>query len=191
MDLELSCRCGKVRGRAIDAEPANINYCVCYCRDCRAFARWLGRMDSCDAAGGVPIVQMARSRVELDSGVDELACVRLSPKGLHRWYASCCKTPIGNTMPAMPFFGMIGAFFADEGGLERRYGAPWRIYTDRAIGPVPAHRWAGPMYPRVALLIARWALRGRKGATFFDPATGAPVVTPRVLTREERAAASD
>lgn len=191
MDVDLSCRCGKVRARAVAAEPHNVNYVICYCRDCRAFARWLDRLDLCDAAGGSPIVQMARGRVDFTSGLDEVACVRLSEKGLFRWYAACCKTPIGNTIPKVPFIGVVGAFFANDGGPGALYGTPWLVQTDGATGTVPAHRWVGPMFLRLARLIAGWALRGLKGDTLFDRATSRPRVPPKLLTPSERAAIAD
>ena len=39
--LSLRCECGQVQGR-VDAGPAYTR-ATCYCRDCRAYARWLDR----------------------------------------------------------------------------------------------------------------------------------------------------
>ena len=35
--------------------------------------------------------------VHFTQGLEALACMSLSHRGLLRWYASCCNTPIGNT----------------------------------------------------------------------------------------------
>src|SRR5687768_4861211 len=105
-DIALRCRCGTVRGVAHGVEPGAINHCFCYCDDCQAFAHFLGRADDVlDAWGGTEITQMSQARLAFVSGTDSIAAMRLTEKGLMRWYASCCNTPIGNTLAtgAMPF----------------------------------------------------------------------------------------
>jgi hypothetical protein len=193
-ELLLRCACGNVRARAIESTPTTTNRVVCYCRDCRAFARWLGRPGILDAAGGTDVVQVARSRVVFDAGVEHLACVRLSAKGLYRWYASCCRSPVGNTAPALPFLGVVGAFFDPADASHRETATPplVRIQTRRAVGAVPpGSAPALPMFLRVARLLTSWTLHGLGGETLFDPRTRQPRVTPRVLTAEERAALED
>jgi hypothetical protein len=97
-DVPLRCRCRHVRGVAIDVSPSSGFRFVCYCEDCQAFARFLGRADVLDWAGGTDIFQMPPGRVKLTSGMDAMRCLRLSPKSrVLRWYADCCRTPIGNT----------------------------------------------------------------------------------------------
>jgi len=103
--IEFSCRCGAVRGRV--AGPGNANRVICYCDDCQAFAHHLGRTDLLDPQGGSDIVQLAPASFSLRQGHEHVAGVRLTPKGLYRWYASCCHTPLGNTVgPAIPFVGV-------------------------------------------------------------------------------------
>jgi hypothetical protein len=194
IDLLLRCRCGAVRARAVAASPSTTNHVVCYCHDCRAFARWLDRADLLDEAGGTDVVQVARGRVVLDAGLDQLACVRLSAKGLHRWYAACCRTPFGNTVPRMPFLGIIGAFFDPEDEERRRAAIPplVRIQTRSATRPLPPG--GAPMLPMIAhftRLMLTWSLGRLGGETLFDPRTGKPRVEPRVLTPAERALLRD
>jgi hypothetical protein len=57
-ELQLRCRCARVRGVARDVSPRHGLRLVCYCHDCRAFARFLERADVLDAAGGTDIFQM-------------------------------------------------------------------------------------------------------------------------------------
>src|SRR5439155_14721689 len=108
LDAELSCRCGQVRGRVKNAGPRTVNRVVCYCDDCQAFLHHLGRTDLLDGSAGTDIVQVAPAALTFDRGATRIVGVRLTSKGLYRWYASCCKTPVGNTLtPALPFVGIV------------------------------------------------------------------------------------
>src|ERR1700761_995518 len=105
--VEVRCRCGEVRGVAADASPRTVNRVLCYCDDCQAYAHHLGRADLLDGKGGSDIVQMAPAAISFTKGKDRIAGLRLTEKGLYRWYATCCNTPVGNTMsPALPFVGI-------------------------------------------------------------------------------------
>ncbi|MEZ5702774.1 MAG: DUF6151 family protein [Burkholderiaceae bacterium] len=94
----LRCQCGTLQGRV--ALNGLSNQLVCYCRDCQAFARYLGDAERIlDHQGGSTIVQVAPDRVEITQGHDQLAAMRLSPNGLLRWYAACCRTPWATPCP--------------------------------------------------------------------------------------------
>ena len=55
MNRTLHCQCGKVQGQLKDIEKST--RLVCYCKDCQAFAHYLGKAEQlCDAQGGVDIV---------------------------------------------------------------------------------------------------------------------------------------
>ena len=103
----LQCQCGSIRANIDSAGTSN--RIICYCTDCRAFARFLARPDVVDARGGTEIIQVAQSRVRITRGKERLAAIRLTENGMVRWYASCCRTPIGNTMinPKMGFIGLV------------------------------------------------------------------------------------
>jgi hypothetical protein len=194
-DLPLQCRCGAVRAVARGVTPEIGNHCVCCCDDCQAFAKFLGRAaDVLDANGGTDIFQLSPARLEFTQGVDRVACMRLTPKGLARWYASCCNTPIGNTMatPGVPFVGLIRAFIPEPasgalGPIRSRTFRKFAIGDRDAIPPDNQPLWR--MFLRVMGLVLGWRLRGdHKRSPFFDAATGAPIAAPRVLTEQERAA---
>src|SRR5215467_13480397 len=102
-DISLRCRCGRVRGIASDVSPSSGFRFVCYCNDCQAFARFLERPDMLDPAGGTDIFQMPPGCVKLTVGTDAVRCLRLSDKGVLRWYTDCCRTPIGNTAASPRF----------------------------------------------------------------------------------------
>ena len=196
LDLPLRCQCGHVRGIASDVSPPSGFRFVCYCKDCQAFARFLERLDVLDPAGGTDIFQMPPARVKLSAGTDAVRCLRLSDKGVLRWYADCCRTPIGNTAgPRFPVVGLIHSFIsreADGRSRDEALGAPLcRIYERSAVGPLPPNAPAPPSLGIFALRASRilgWWLRGLGRPTpFFDDDTNAPLSLPRVLTPSERA----
>jgi len=102
-DIPLRCACGKLRGTAIAVAPGAGCRIFCYCDDCQAYARFLGRSGIADEWGGTDVFQMAPSRARITGDTATLCCVRLSDKGMHRWYCGECTTPVGNTVSA-PFF---------------------------------------------------------------------------------------
>src|SRR5262245_34003449 len=102
-DVELACRCGEIHGWLRGASPRTVNRMVCYCDDCQAFLHHIGRAELLDARGGTDVVQLAPSTMVLDRGTDRVAGLQLREKGMNRWYASCCQTPLGNTLgPRLP-----------------------------------------------------------------------------------------
>ena len=117
--------------------------------------------------------------------------MRLTAKGMIRWYASCCRTPIGNTMAtsAMPFIGVIKAFIdAPSAALGPIRG---RGFAKSAKGgPAAVPRDGLPeivMIARVLAKVLRWRLRGdHKRSALRDAATGKPLAEPRVLGEAER-----
>ena len=113
----------------------------------------------------------------------------LSPKGLLRWYAGCCKTPIGNTPRDRKthYVGLLGACLSEQ-PLEASFGpARVKLNTASARGPVESSR-VGTVLAVLKLvafmLPARFTDRHRDNP-FFDAISGDPVERPDVLTRDE------
>ncbi len=194
-DLPLRCRCGRVRGVARDVAPSAGFRFVCYCRDCQAFARCLGRPDVLDAAGSTDIFHMAAGRVTLAAGTDAVRCLRFSAKVL-RWYAECCGTPLANTAgPRFPVVAVIHSFMdhaADGRSRDEALGPPLcRIFERSATGPLPPDAAAPPSLGLFALRASRilgWWWRGvGRPHPFFDPQTNAPLSEPRLLSQHDRA----
>ncbi|MFO0617394.1 MAG: DUF6151 family protein [Polyangiaceae bacterium] len=196
-DLELECKCGLVKGTARNVSPSTVNRVVCLCADCQTFLHHLDRADLLDANGGSDIVQLAPDSVAFHAGTDNIAAVRLGPKGPYRWYATCCKTPLGNTVkPSLPFVGIVHEAFRDARDPARRdevFGPPRaKIHGRDAIGEAPpgSKRTNAPFLLRTIGKILGWKIRGRAWPhPFFDRSTGEPRFPVRVLTREERRAA--
>jgi hypothetical protein len=197
LDLPLQCQCGHLHGTATSVSPASGFRFVCYCKDCQAFARFLGRADILDPAGGTDIFQMPPARVKLTAGTDAMRCLRLSSKVL-RWYAGCCQTPIANTaaVPGFPVAGVIHCFMNHAAGDLSRdevLGPPLcRIHEGSATGPLPPDAPGPPslrIFTRRASMLLSWWVRGLgRQALFFDGRTKAPRAVPRDLTPGERAA---
>ena len=190
-DLPLRCACGKLRGLARDVSPELGNHVVCYCGDCQAFARFLDRPGTTDDAGGTAIFQLPPSHVTLTEGLDQLRCMRLSARGLHRWYAGCCRTAIANTVGAgTPFVGLIHTCIEHErGARDQLLGKPFLIHARQARGAAPAG--AHPKVPlaliaRIVPKLAKWLLTGKGSPSPFYGSKGAPRVEPQILTASER-----
>jgi len=188
--LRLSCKCGAVSGTATNLNASSGNRVVCCCNDCQAFAKHLGaEADTLDEFGGTDLFQTSQSQVRIEQGQEKLQSVRLTKKGLLRWYTTCCKTPVGNTINAkMPFVGLIHTFI----------DIPDRA---TALGPVRAyvqtqHAKGTPNYPKhhakfplgITLRILRkmlvWKISGKQKPTVFFKDDGQPVVKPIVLEQD-------
>jgi hypothetical protein len=210
----LQCRCGTLKGLVHD--PRSANHGVCYCRDCQAFAHFLGRASEVlDERGGTEIIQILPRNVVFTQGAEVLACMRLTPKGLMRWYAGCCKTPIGNTLatPKISFVGLVHTCLertADTPGSRAAGDLPGSTVGEKPASEVldevfgPIRCWANPNgakgepKPEAVGLgrTLRWffrrVLKARlngdyRKTPFFDMAIGKPVVVPRILTETEHA----
>jgi len=181
--LEFTCRCGELQGQIKDAGPAAFTHIVCHCNDCRAAYTHLGH----DDPKSVGILQTTQDRVVFTKGGEHLRVFRHSPKGALRWFATCCDTPL---------------FFTPLKGRLVHVGLNTDCLTDAdAIGPHVAEAFIpkqngkqgmkgmGTMLTRMVTRMAAKNISGEwRDTPFFDD-NGAPSVSPKVLSREERAAA--
>ena len=197
-DLSIRCSCGSLHGVVRNVSSDRGNRVICYCDDCQSFAHLLGRADEIlDVYGGTDIFQISPAYLEIQEGADQLACIRLTPKGLLRWYTNCCKTPIGNTLAIhqVPFVGLIHFCFDQDSAdrsLEKILGpVRARVHGRFAIGDLTGLRNVHPRVPisnfiRVAFMLLLARLRGdHKSSPFFVSETHRPRAAPRVLTKEE------
>ncbi len=187
--MKLSCRCGQVQG---ECNPArSYTRVTCYCADCRAFARWLGGDGLLDAAGGSDIVAMAPDGLRFTQGLEQLACMSLGPRGLLRWYARCCRTPLGNVPrnPKLYYLGLPVPVIAEaEAAVTARFGAQGHTIISpesatAAVNPTRGALLAGTL--RIVSKLASARLRGRRNTLLFA-VDGQPIHEPQVLTLEQR-----
>jgi hypothetical protein len=190
MTHSIRCHCGKLKGTL--NRNQEVNRCVCYCADCQAFARFLKREhEILDAMGGTSIIQTIPANITFTEGIENLTCMRLTAKGMLRWYGACCNTPIGNTLPTpnLSFIGLIHTCLSsDQTSLDNAFGSI-RMYvnTQSAIGenkPKSAGVLSGTL--RVIGMMLKARFDGRyKQTPFFAMQSGTPIVVPKVLNAEE------
>lgn len=192
MLMPLQCRCGQVKGE-LELERVHAR-ATCYCRDCQAFARFLGQPGVLDARGGTDIVAAAPDAVRITAGAGNVVCMSMGPKGLLRWYAACCRTPLANTSrdPKLFYTGLVATWLdATPAAVDAALGPRDRIVanTASATAPVassPLRLLSGGLRIFGPVIAAR--LRGKRaGAPFFD-GQGRPLREPDVISREQRQA---
>lgn len=190
MNHALRCRCGTLRGHL--ERSGSATRAICYCQDCQAYARFLGAPGVVDDDGGTEVVASLPRHVRFTAGAEALACLSLSERGLLRWYASCCNTPIGNTPrnPKLPYVGLVHTCF--EGGspaIETAFGSR-RIAVNTQSARNPVRSTPVATAARVVGLMAA-ALADRVGGRykdnpFFAAGMSAPIRAVRVLSSAER-----
>lgn len=183
--LPVACACGAVRGH-LEGPWFRM---TCHCDDCQRAARWLGRDDLLDRHGGSDIVLAAPAHFHVDAGQAKLGAMRLTPRGLVRWYTTCCRTPAGNLIdrPRVPVFGLhrrmiaatdaaLAAVAPSGGGIHGRFAT--LDAEGRGPGPEVHARASVSTLIRSAAFVARSALRGWHAPSPFRDAAGALRVAP-------------
>jgi hypothetical protein len=173
-----SCRCGAISGHLTDIDPGRDTHLRCHCDDCRRANAHFGIEGSRET--GVSIWQTTPDKVKIETGAVHMRLMRLSEKGLLRWYAGCCDTPLFNTMatPKVPFVGVLTDRLEDteplgpvvaEGFVEGEDGRSRHVHGGR-VGVRIVRRIVG------ARLSGRW-----KDTPFFDTASGKPVCEAEIV----------
>ena len=188
MTLELRCRCGQVQG-TVDARRAYAR-ATCYCRDCQAYARHLGQPGVMDAQGGTDIIAMNPDAVTFTAGEEHIAGLCLREGGLLRWYAGCCRTPLGNTPRHghVAYVGVVAACLPDAQQRDAAFGPRDRIVLNAgaALGdvrPTPFAVIGGGL--RIAAGVMTAKLRRQAPSLFFDM-SGQPHRTAHPLSARDR-----
>jgi len=192
-NLTLSCHCNTIQGVVRSVTPKMSNRLVCYCHDCRAFANHLqSKVPILDEYGGTEIMQTPPAAMEITQGHEQVACLRFSDKGLYRWYAACCQTPIGNTVGLnLPIVGLIHGFISPGQDLDEMFGREAGcVYPKQALAEVPAEMMTGGSHLATTLKMVRklllWKILGKsKPSPFFDD-QGKPVVEPIIVSSDQR-----
>jgi hypothetical protein len=165
---------------------------VCYCEDCQAYARFLHTPGIVDQDGGTEVVASLPKHVHFTAGLDVLACMSLSERGILRWYASCCNAPVGNTPrdPKLPYVGVVHSCLeASSPTIESSFGQlHMAVNTKSARNKVRST----PIASTVGLLTLMKSVLGARltGAykinPFFMPSSRIPIRQPHVLSNSER-----
>ena len=190
MSHPIQCRCGCLKGSVANVKATN--RVTCYCRDCQAFAHFLGKGgDILDSHGGTDIVQTLPKNISLDQGTEVLACMRLTEAGLLRWYTTCCNTPIGNTLPShkLSFIGLVHNCLESSGvTLDNSFGVvSTRVntkYTKGALKSKPVGLIA-TVIRNIARMVKARIDGSYQHTLFFSTDSGMPVASPKILTQQE------
>ncbi len=184
----LTCQCGAFEAQVAKADPKHGNHLICYCTDCQAYLHHLDKADLLDENGGSRIFQVMPDQITATKGLENLAVLRLKPKGIYRWYTTCCQTPIANTLgtPKFPFAGLAADNLSAQDGLGPIVA---KVNEKDALNPVDGFGLSKVM--RRTMRRVFWAkLTGRwKKTPFFDVSSKKAIVKPYVLSEAERAAA--
>ena len=182
--VAFSCTCGTVAGHVGVTSPGAGNHVVCHCPDCRTAELALGQPDP--DPDGVEIWQTTPDCIKIEQGADRLAILRLSPKGLYRWHATCCNAPMFNTLrsPRLAFAGIAAARLSDT--------APLGPVIGHAFMAKPGGGYRHTGFARVGARVLRMMLRanlsGKWRRTPFFDTDGQPRADIRVMSRDERMA---
>lgn len=109
-----------------------------------------------------------------------------------RWYASCCRTPFGNTPRDRKthYVGLIHSCLAEQ-PLNASFGpARIRLNTKSARGSVSATPVSTVLaiLKLIGLIAPARLTRQYDDNPFFDPTGGGPIKQPRVLSEAEASA---
>ncbi|WP_163132790.1 DUF6151 family protein [Agarivorans sp. Alg241-V36] len=188
MDVELQCRCGQIKGQIKQVSPSAVKQLVCYCEDCRKFARHLSSEGaSLNQYGGSELVLAAPAKVEITEGKQQLACLRLTQKGIYRWYSQCCNTPIANTVSLkFPLVTVYQDFMPAEQveKLVNQVEHLGAVNEHQALKPLPeALLGASPRKTKFKLIVKLlgWKLTGKGKPNPFYEDSGRAKVKPSIL----------
>lgn len=189
--MKIQCNCGQFQAEANNLPKESPGRLGCYCNDCQAFLRYLHRIDYMDDAGCTEIVPVYPISFQILTGEKNLACLRLSEKGLYRWYTRCCNTPIANTGSSLPWVGLYSKNFGVTPILDSQFGpVRCRIMGKYAL-KTPPPGTADKMNFSSMLLVLPFILKGlllrkNKNSPFFLKDGITPIMTPYILAAEER-----
>lgn len=184
-EIKLGCACGQVQGRTEQVNAQLGNRIHCCCSDCQKFANLLKQDEKVlDQYGATDIFQIPIAHVHITHGNEHLGLLRLSPKGLNRWYATCCNTPIGNTLGGKaPFIGIIHNFMQHTQSRDQELGqSRGYIHCQSAIKNVPDSLKVSFLKVSMRVLgkLISWKLRGlHQPSDFFDK-NARPIVKPEI-----------
>ncbi len=182
--LEFTCSCGQLQGQIAFGAAHKGTHMECFCADCRAAELYFDQPDL--APGPVGLFQTMPHAITFTKGAEHLGLFRLSPRGTMRWYATCCNTPMFNTLrnPKLAFAGINTRALRDP---DRIGPVVAKVHMPKPEGKTGQKGGAGLAWGiATRMLTARLSGQWRQ-TPFFDD-TGEPVAKAVVPSKQERAA---
>ncbi|WP_227285052.1 DUF6151 family protein [Boseongicola sp. H5] len=180
-DLRFSCTCGALTGHLVEASPRAGAHVICHCEDCRRTLAYYNIPLPADE--GVGLFQTNPDNIRIDTGRRYLGLMRLSPRGLFRWYATCCNTPLFNssTRPRFPFSSVLTRNMVDTDPLGPVVGQVFK----RGPNGKTRHQGMGRLVAGMMLRTGSALVTGKWRQTpFFNIETGEPVATPVIAPKD-------
>ena len=88
MSHPIQCQCGRVKGELLN--PKATHRIKCYCKDCQAFAHFLGKGNGVlDSQGGTDIVQTQPKYISFSEGIENLGQAEFLPAESIRYLGLC------------------------------------------------------------------------------------------------------
>jgi len=155
----------------------------CFCADCRAAELYHNQPDP--GEGGVDLLMVDPAKLTIDQGIEQLATIKIYPRGIRRWYAACCGARFFNTLdtPRFVFITVRTNRLADKeaaGPEQAQAFVPLRNGKTK-------HKNATRLYlPMMARSLGRMFNGKWRDNPLYDPKAGRMRTKPHVLSREER-----
>lgn len=196
--MNLQCDCRKFTAELKTFPNDTPGRLKCYCDDCQIYLHYLGRAELLDQNAGSEIIPTYPCNMKILSGQEQVKCVRLTDKGMFRFYAGCCKTPIGNTTPGSPWIGVLRRMYTVKGSQQLDGAFPEvraSILGRYAKGTPPAGTPDGfnlSGFVAVMPFMLKGKMFGKfKPSPFFADDGKTPITTPHVMSSEELQKAKD
>lgn len=185
--MQISCDCGEFKAE-LAAFPKNTpGRLACYCKDCQAYLNRIERSDVLDEYGGSEIIPVYPNELKILQGKESLKCYRLSRKGLFRWTAGCCNSPLFNTKPGFPWTGIFHTAYtnSDPTVLQSLGAIKSRIFGRDATGQ-PPFKIANTLNVKAMLCVMPFVIKGKllnksRGSDLFESDELTPIVKPEIL----------
>ena len=190
MMIALRCSCGKLQGNVTGPFRKKYSRAVCLCDDCQSYAQYLGKEKTIlDENGGTEIIALYPDQIKLMQGLDQLACMRLTDKGMYRWYSKCCNTAIANSAaPKLPFAGVVHTCLAlTESEKTKIFGPVFeRFFGKYGKGQLPpkTHQKASIKLIMTTIpFILKGVIQKKHLPNPFFKDDGFPKVEPHILSK--------
>lgn len=184
--MKISCQCGKLRGEIERPEELRGLRIVCMCKDCQRFARALGNSKNIlDENGGLEVVPVFPKLLRITSGQEYLKCLKNTPQsGTFRWYASCCKSPLANSLSGKEgYIGLVTQCLSEE---DKASLGPVRARANGESGIPPLPKGTSKKFPLkwifiMIYLIVRGQIQGWKQPNPFFDQNNHPLFEPEII----------
>ncbi|MCB0369094.1 MAG: hypothetical protein KDD45_06480 [Bdellovibrionales bacterium] len=182
--MQIQCDCGNFRAELTGLSKNTPGRLACYCDDCQSFAKKINREDILDSFGGTEIIPVYPCEFKFIQGQEHLKCNLLTNKGLTRWTAECCNSPIANIRPKFPWVGVYHTAYTAH---DAKFLSSLGMIRSRIMGKYkkghPPFEISDKLRLKDVLVVAPFLLKGfllkkYKQSPFFKQDGHTPIMVP-------------